>query len=240
MTILFSNDYSLPTNINISALQQILDKFKEQQPILQMSTYLSSVDQTNMCATSCCLAGWGLEWKIATTPEMDAAWNQKKSGNVWHGMLQVGGEYGDSILDTDDTSYTDVLFEWVFGGSWNNDHGAAIKRLEYIIQHGTRPAWYSKQHHSNISLTDLVKQLPSAELRTHIHGSDVPPGKSLLDINSHFPSLVTNVTGSIPIPSIHVKTVDDNYYPVTIGVVFDDSEFQTLIDLITPSTALFE
>lgn len=80
MKILFSKRHNIDelsqVNINVTALQELRDRLKKEQPTIEMASYLSKCDQSHQCATACCLAGWGLEWKIGTTPELNSSWKK--------------------------------------------------------------------------------------------------------------------------------------------------------------------
>lgn len=163
MRTILSKTVQPVTNIRYNLLQQLLDKFKEIRPVLKMHNYVSGVND-NLCATSCCIAGWGMEWKIGTTDAIDRGWNMIKSGET--GPAAITTDYIDIILQSDDKYLTDHMFDWMFGGNWKNDHTHAIQRMEYFITKRSVPLVYTSHFYSNISLYEAIQALDTISYGT--------------------------------------------------------------------------
>lgn len=174
--------------IQIEHLQTLKAKLIENTPTLNMATYITSFDRQTLCATSCCMAGWGMEWKIGTTPVMDANWDAMKKGNAGtaaaydYGLFLVGQP--SSVIVSDE--FIDDNFTWLFGGSWPNSIKHALERIDYFLQHKSAPVFvvsdsFSRRtSYTDISLLDLMKQLPKSKYvetadTSDYQDADAPP-----------------------------------------------------------------
>lgn len=230
-----------PTNnINFEALQQLLDQFKQVLPSLEMSRFLSNVEKQDghMCATSCCLAGWAIEWKINTTPEIDKSWKLAKDAQSL-GNPYCASEYTNLITDRDaDVDYASQVFEWIFGGNWSDNPGHAIQRLEYFLKHKCIPAIYSTRTYSDISLFDLLDQLPMSNVTNGYNPASTENIQDFISIeleqmfsdvhhrqNPQLPTFILNV--------YRLRTIDrESYIPTALNI--HKSDIPKFLELISP------
>lgn len=197
--------------IQIEHLQTLKAKLIENTPTLNMATYITSFDRQTLCATSCCMAGWGMEWKIGTTPKMDANWSAMKKDNAGtsaaydYGLFLVGHPADTMIPD----KVIDDNFTWLFGGNWPNSIDQAIERIDYFLKHKSSPAFvvsefYTRRtSYTEISLLDLMKQLPNSkylELADTIDYDGLNLPYTLIDIDCH--CAVTERIGMFTCPLI--------------------------------------
>ena len=138
MRVITSKDVKMPGRIDIQTLQALVDRINTERPVLEMARFLDNVDN-NLCATSCCLAGWGMEWKIGTTPEIDQLWAYRKRSRLideYSVSNHAGSLYTDRILSANDheDNYVQLMFDWAFGTNWSNDiNQATVPDLQTLI-----------------------------------------------------------------------------------------------------------
>lgn len=239
MNILYSKPQNInklePTTINIDALKQLRDQLIKEQPKIRMAYYASTVDAKTMCATSCCLAGWGLEWKIGTTPELDAEWASRKTQAS--NLASVGWAYTNRLFGTTNDCLRDTYFNWLFHSMWNNDLNLGIERLNYIIENGTVPAVFFIQDdvtHSSISLVDLMSQLDQSTLITSTT-YEIPSDYVLVSLGDTkivgSPELLEETLPQLPLD----KESDTVEYFSTIAILLHKDDIPKFNQLLQPA-----
>lgn len=223
------------TNIQVEHLQTIATRLKEQQPTLDMSMYLSKMDRQHLCATSCCVAGWGLEWQIGSDSRMDDNWKHAKQHNL---SSAIAYEYaltllGHDLNNEDSTPFTDAMFLWVFGGCWSNSLDHAIERLTYLAEHKSAPAFLKHEylgraiHFTSISLLDLLNQLPKSMYVREIDYTELPKHYTLIDVE------LCTVIGNKRITSTILNHTNPNNYEASDAILLHDDDIKTFNTLTT-------